>query len=104
MLLSIAMIVKNEERNIERCLKALQVLNNKMEYEIIIVDTGSTDSTISIAKKYTEKVYEHNWTGNFAEMRNISIGYCKGKWILILDADEVLESEDEFINFFIRLH
>ncbi|NME82790.1 glycosyltransferase [Clostridium sp. SM-530-WT-3G] len=100
MLLSIAMIVKNEERNIERCLKALQVLNNKIEYEIIIVDTGSTDSTISIAKKYTEKVYEHNWTGNFAEMRNISIGYCKGKWILILDADEVLESEDEFINFF----
>ena len=99
MLLSIAMIVKNEENNLDRCLNALKVLDNKIRYEIIVVDTGSTDKTISIAKKYTEKIYEHEWSGNFAQMRNISIKYCKGTWILVLDADEVLESEEELIGF-----
>ncbi|MDW8799694.1 glycosyltransferase family 2 protein [Clostridium sp. A1-XYC3] len=100
MLLSIAMIVKNEEKNIEKCLQALKPLKNNVNYEIIIVDTGSTDNTISIAKKYTEKIYEHQWTNNFAEMRNLSISYCKGNWILVIDADEVLENPDELISFF----
>lgn len=100
MLLSIAMIVKNEEKNIERCLKALKALDNKISYEIVIVDTGSEDNTINVAKKYTERVYEHKWNNNFAEMRNKSISYCKGQWILILDADEVLEDEKYLVEFF----
>ena len=100
MLLSIAMIVKNEEKNIERCLQALKLLDGNINCEIIIVDTGSTDNTINIAKKYTEKVYEHEWTDNFAQMRNLSIEHCKGDWILIVDADEVLENPKELIEFF----
>lgn len=99
MRLSIAMIVKNEESNIERTLKAIRKLDNKIDYEIIIVDTGSTDNTVNIAKKYTDKVYFHKWNGSFGDMRNISIKYCKGDWILILDADEVLEDEDEIVKF-----
>lgn len=100
MLLSVAMIVKNEEKNLDRCLKALKSLDNILNYEIVIVDTGSEDDTVNIAKKYTKKVYEKLWTNNFAEMRNISIDYCKGDWILILDADEVLENSNELIKFF----
>ena len=100
MRLSIAMIVKNEEKNLDRTLKALNDVAAKMDCEIIIVDTGSTDSTMDIAKKYTDKVYEHEWTGNFSEMRNISISYCIGEWILILDADEVLVNPEEMIRFF----
>lgn len=100
MLLSIAMIVKNEEKNIERCLKALKGLDGKINYEIVIVDTGSEDNTIDIVKKYTQRIYEHKWNNNFAEMRNISIKYCKGNWILILDADEVLEDTKEIVGFF----
>lgn len=100
MLLSIAMIVKNEESNIDRCLKALKVLDKKIDYEIVIVDTGSIDNTVNIAKKYTNRVYEHKWTNDFSEMRNLSIKYCKGDWILILDADEVLEESKDIINFF----
>lgn len=99
MKLSVAMIVKNEEKNIERCLKAIKKLDNKISYEIIIVDTGSTDKTIEISKKYTDKVYEHPWNGNFSDMRNISINYCKGEWILILDADEVLENPERLVEF-----
>ena len=73
MKLSIAMMVKNEERIIERTLKAIRQLDGKITYEIIIVDTGSTDSTLDIAKKYTHRVYQHEWTGNFGEMRNKTI-------------------------------
>ncbi|OOM16267.1 glycosyltransferase family 2 protein [Clostridium saccharobutylicum] len=100
MLLSIAMIVKDEEKNIERCLQALKGLDGKIKYETVIVDTGSTDNTINIAKKYTEKVYQHKWTNDFAEMRNLSISYCKGDWILVIDADEVLENPNELGVFF----
>lgn len=99
MKLSIAMIVKNEEKNLERTLKALMPLKEKLELEIVIVDTGSNDNTIEIAKKYTNKVYEHKWTGDFSEMRNISIKYCTGHWILVVDADEVLENPEEVIKF-----
>lgn len=97
--LSIAMIVKNEEKNLAKCLKATEYLKGKITYEIIIVDTGSTDNTINIAKKYTDRVYEHPWSGNFGEMRNISIRYSKGDWILILDADEVLDNPEELVEF-----
>ena len=90
MLLSIAMIVKNEEKNIERCLKALRQLDGKLSYEIVVVDTGSNDATVDIVKKYTDRVYEHKWNNDFADMRNKSIRYCRGKWILVLDADEAL--------------
>ncbi|ASW43117.1 glycosyltransferase [Clostridium isatidis] len=100
MLLSIAMIVKNEENNLPRALEALMALKNKIDYEIIIVDTGSEDNTIHIAKQYTNKVFKKEWTGNFSEMRNYSISKCKGEWILVLDADEVLENPNELIKFF----
>ncbi|WP_160687318.1 glycosyltransferase family 2 protein [Clostridium sp. C2-6-12] len=90
MKLSIAMIVKNEEKNLERTLKPLKELNKYINTEIIIVDTGSEDKTIDIAKKYTDKVYFHKWNNNFADMRNISLEYCTGEWVLVLDADEYL--------------
>ncbi|NLK24466.1 MAG: glycosyltransferase [Clostridiales bacterium] len=97
--LSVAMIVKNEEKNMERCLKALRNLDGKLDYEIVVVDTGSTDKTKEIAKKYAHRVYEHKWNGNFADMRNISINYCKGTWILIIDADEVLQNPERLVQF-----
>lgn len=99
MKLSVAMIVKNEENNLDRTLKALMDLNKKLDLEIIIVDTGSTDKTMDIARKYTDKLYEHKWSGNFSEMRNISLSYCSGDWVLVLDADEVLEDPDKLIGF-----
>ena len=90
MLLSIVMMVKNEERYLDKTLYALNELRKDIDTELIILDTGSTDSTVEIAKKYTDKVYFSKWNDNFADMRNISISYASGDWILILDADEKL--------------
>jgi glycosyltransferase involved in cell wall biosynthesis len=92
-LLSICMMVKNEEKNLPRCLESLKPLMQQVDSELIIVDTGSTDNTVNIAKSYTDRVYFHPWNNNFSEMRNITISYATGEWILILDADE------EFVDF-----
>lgn len=100
MLLSIVMIVKNEEKILEKTLKSLTTLRNSVESELIIVDTGSTDDTIKISKKYTENVYFHNWNNDFSSMRNISISYAKGEWLLILDADEILIDSSTIVKFF----
>ncbi len=89
-LLSICMMVKDEEKNLRRCLDAMRSILDKGDTELIIVDTGSKDATADIAHEYTDKVFFHPWNDNFSEMRNITISYAKGRYILIIDADEVL--------------
>ena len=64
MLLSIVMMVKNEERYLDKTLYALNDLRKDINTELIILDTGSTDSTVEIAKKYTDKVYFSKWNDN----------------------------------------
>lgn len=87
---SLCMIVKNEEDVLGRCLSSIKSIVD----EIIIVDTGSTDNTIYIAKEYGAKVFEFQWQNDFSAARNYSISKAKSKWILILDADEVFNEED----------
>ncbi|WP_135544906.1 glycosyltransferase [Desulfosporosinus fructosivorans] len=99
-ILSICMMVKNEDKNLERCLESLRELRMKLPCELIIVDTGSEDNTVSIAKRYTDKVYHHPWNNNFSEMRNISISYASGEWLFIIDADEELVAAEKLIQFF----
>jgi GT2 family glycosyltransferase/Flp pilus assembly protein TadD len=88
--LSICMIVKNEEKHLVRCLKSVRDVVDEM----IIVDTGSTDKTVNIAKIFGAKIYEFPWTGDFAAARNESLKYATGDWTLILDADEVIAERD----------
>ena len=59
--LSICMIVKNEERCLERCLKSLTPLREQLPCEVIVTDTGSTDKSIKIAEKYADKVLHFQW-------------------------------------------
>lgn len=82
--LSACLIVKDEERNLTRCLKSLQGLVS----EIVIVDTGSTDRTVEIAQSFGARVFHHPWENDFSKHRNQSIGYATGEWIFIIDADE----------------
>lgn len=88
--ISLCMIVKNEEKNIRRCLSTIANLVD----EIIIVDTGSTDDTVSIAKEYGAKVYFHKWNNDFSDARNASLDKATKNWILFLDADEEVDPEE----------
>lgn len=86
--ISLCMIVKDEEKHLRRCLDSAKDKVN----EIIIVDTGSIDSTIDIARQYTSQIYLYKWSDDFAAARNYSIQYATSDYILILDADEYLDS------------
>lgn len=93
-------MVKNEERYLDKTLESLRPLMKEIDSELIILDTGSDDSTVEIAKKHTDKVFFANWNNDFAKMRNISISHASGEWILILDADEQLTNYDKLKEFF----
>lgn len=89
--ISLCMIVKNEENVLARCLDSLQEVMD----EIIIVDTGSTDRTKEIAKKYTDRVYDFAWTGSFADARNYAASMAVMDYIYTADADEYLDEENQ---------
>src|SRR5699024_2619925 len=88
---SLCMIVKNEEDVLARCLDSVHHLVD----EINIVDTGSTDNTIEIARKYTDRVFRFEWTGRFSDARNESFKYATKDYIFYLDADDVLLEKDQ---------
>jgi glycosyltransferase involved in cell wall biosynthesis len=85
--LSLCMIVKNESYFLHDCLR--QATDHVDE--IIVVDTGSTDSTQEIAREFTDQVFEFEWQDHFADARNYSLDQATGEWIIVLDADEVIE-------------
>lgn len=87
---SLCMIVKNEESVLARCLDSVADLMD----EIIIVDTGSTDRTKEIARKYTDKIYDFAWTDDFAAARNFSFSKATMDYIYAPDADEVLDAKN----------
>ena len=100
MKLSIGMIIKNEEKYLDKCLSALTPILNKVDSELIIVDTGSTDSSVEIARKYTDKVYFFQWCDDFAAARNETLKHATGEWYMYLDADEILQNPSGIIDFF----
>jgi tetratricopeptide (TPR) repeat protein len=88
--LSMCMIVRDEQDMLPRCLGAVAGAVD----EIVVVDTGSTDATVEIARSFGARVLFHEWTGSFAEARNVSFDAATGDWVIFLDADEVLVEED----------
>lgn len=89
------MIVKNEQHNLARCLNSIRDYVD----EIVIVDTGSTDSTVEIAKGFGARVIEEPWRDNFSRARNTGLEHAGGDWILFLDADEeVLPGNRQYLR------
>jgi len=86
MKISLCMIVRNESDCLDTCLNAV----NEYVDEIVIVDTGSMDNTLAIAKKYTDLVYEVTWENDFSAARNLSLSKATNDWVLVLDADEIV--------------
>jgi len=89
-ILSVVIITHNEEANIGRALASVQPLVADSRGEIIVVDSGSTDRTVEIAKSFGAKVFVEEWKG-YAAQKNSAIDKAEGNWILSLDADEEVE-------------
>ncbi|MCL2576752.1 MAG: glycosyltransferase family 2 protein [Defluviitaleaceae bacterium] len=101
MLLSIGMIVKNEEKKyLFECLNSIQPILEEVDSELIIFDTGSTDDTIEIARGYTSEVYEIEWRDDFSWARNHTLEKATGEWFMYVDADEIFTDVSDIISFF----
>lgn len=87
---SFCMIVKNEEDVLANCLESVKDLVD----EIVIIDTGSTDSTKEIARKYTDKIYDFKWIDDFSAARNFAFSKVTKDYIFYLDADDILLPQD----------
>lgn len=87
--LSVVMIVKNEEGCLAQCLQSVHAIAD----EIVIADTGSTDATVAIAKKYGARFFSIPWKNDFATARNHTLQAAIGDWLLHLDADEILDPQ-----------
>ena len=97
--ISQCMIVKNEEKNIEKALS----WGKGVVSEQIVVDTGSTDRTVELAEKMGAKVYHFEWIDDFSAAKNFAISKAKYEWIALLDADEYFSEEDaKKLLFYIR--
>ncbi len=90
MLLSAALIVRDESRVLEDCLASI----NDVVDEIVVVDTGSVDGSADIAARLGARVIHHDWKDDFAEARNVGLDAARGEWILYVDADERLSGID----------
>lgn len=88
--ISLCMIVKNEEEVLQRCIDSVHDLVD----ELIIVDTGSDDSTIEIAKKITDKVFSYAWNDDFSSARNYAFSFATMDYVMWLDADDVISETD----------
>lgn len=97
MTISVCMIVKNEESRLKGCLDSLKAIAD----EIIVVDTGSQDATKDIAAKYTDKIYDFEWTGSFSDARNYAFSKASMDYIYSADADETIDAENQ--NKFLQL-
>lgn len=88
--ISACVIVRNEEKNIPRWLSCM----SRLADEMVVVDTGSTDMTVELARKAGARLFFFPWCNDFAAAKNYAINQARGKWILLLDADEYWEPHD----------
>ncbi len=96
MVISVVLITKNEEKNVAPCLESVRWAD-----ELIVIDSFSTDQTVEISRKFTDKVFQHEWPGMVGTQRNVGLGIAVSQWVLFLDADERVTDDlkDEILGF-----
>ena len=85
---SVYIICKNEEKHIKKSSRNIKDFD-----EIVVVDSGSTDNTLNIAKEYTNKIFHQDWLGFLLSKKEYAKNLCQNEWVLNLDADEQLTEE-----------
>lgn len=98
---SVCIIAKNEENHIEECCRHLAPYG----FEIVLVDTGSTDRTVELARKYTDKIYYYEWCNDFSAAKNYAMQKASHDWILSIDCDEYVEvlDIDKLTNYCMKM-
>ena len=81
--------MKNEAKELKISIDSLK----KFVDEIVVVDTGSTDDTVKVAKKFGAKIFYYDWQDDFSAPRNLALSKASGDWIIFLDADEFFSAE-----------
>lgn len=99
-LLTIGVPVSNQIGTIDRCLSHIKPLLDQLDAELLVIDTGSTDGTVEVCKKYGARVISHPWCDNMSVVRNEGIYNARGEWYMSIDDDEWFEDVDEILLFF----
>ena len=99
-LLTIGVPVSNQIDTIERCMKGIMPILQTISSELIVVDTGSTDGTVEITKKYGAKVIQFPWCDNMSAARNQAVYAAEGLWYMSIDDDEWFEDVTGILDFF----
>lgn len=88
--LSIVLIVRNGGSALTRALESCEAICSRLAAEIVVIDDFSEDDTLAIAKQFNAKIFQHHLNNDFAEQTNFALQQASGKWVLILDHDEVI--------------
>lgn len=100
LLLTIGVPVSNQIETIRRCLNGIQPILEAIPSELLVIDTGSTDGTIEVAKEYQARIVNFPWCNNMSAARNCGIRNAMGGWYMSIDDDEWFESVEDTIDFF----
>ena len=100
LLLTIGVPVSNQIDTIDRCLSRVKPLLDQLDAELLVIDTGSTDGTVEVCKRYGARVIAHPWDDNMSSVRNEGIYHARGEWYMSIDDDEWFEDVEEILRFF----
>lgn len=100
LLLTIGVPVSNQIETIDRCLSHVKPLLGKLDAELVVIDTGSTDGTVEVCRSYGARVYSHPWHDNMSAVRNEAIYHARGLWYMSIDDDEWFEDVEDILQFF----
>ena len=101
-LLTITMLVSDRTETIEKCMKSLKSLLERVPSELIIVDTAGNETCLEIVRQYADKILPFEWCNDFSKARNTGLKEARGQWIMFLDDDEWFESTGEIEEFFLK--
>lgn len=99
-ILSISLLASNRKDTTKKCLDSVRMIMDRLDSELIIVDTGCDEEMQALLHEYTDQVIPFTWCNDFSKARNTGLEKCSGEWFLYIDDDEWFENVDELVEFF----